>query len=173
MTRSVTVPVTVEDIFRDHGGRMYNYALRVTRCREDAEDAVQDAFVRIKKHLHRHRGEVPVEAFIWTIHRNCCLRVMERRVRWSRAKEPRLWEEPPDQRPDCLATDRALAERFLQSLEEPKRSLVVLVAMQQKTLDDAAELLGLNKSTARCWYYRSLRELKKKFDHDDPEERSL
>jgi Sigma-70 region 2 len=45
-----------EELYRRHRRRMFRLAYRVTRSREDAEDAVQESFLNAYLHLKRLRG---------------------------------------------------------------------------------------------------------------------
>ena len=51
VTPSVPGPETFESIVDDYQRRLYGFALRMTGNREDAEEIVQDAFVRAYRAL--------------------------------------------------------------------------------------------------------------------------
>jgi len=50
-----------------HTPQVYNLALRITGSREEAEDCVQDAFLRAFRSLHRFRGEASFSTWLYRV----------------------------------------------------------------------------------------------------------
>jgi RNA polymerase sigma-70 factor (ECF subfamily) len=93
-----------EDDFRKlldtHAGAMYRQALRILGNREDAEDAVQDALLRIWKHRRTYGNRSSISTWIFRITYNASRAVKERRDRsgfWAQFLDH---ESPPRATPE-------------------------------------------------------------------------
>ena len=62
-----------------HAATMYRHALRVLGNREDAEDAVQDAFLRVWKHRRSFRHKARLSTWIFRITQNASSAIRARR----------------------------------------------------------------------------------------------
>jgi len=80
-------------ILKEHAAVMYRQALRILGNREDAEDAVQDAMVRIWKHRRAFRGRSAVSTWIFRITYNACCALKARRQRAGKVESALLVEE--------------------------------------------------------------------------------
>src|SRR5215813_4915345 len=70
-----------EVLVRRHQGRLFKVALRITNNREDAEDAVQDAFLNAFKHLDNFRGDSQFATWLTRITINQALMAMRAKPR--------------------------------------------------------------------------------------------
>lgn len=70
----------LDEILRLAGGRMMSLALGITKNRADAEDAVQNAFLNVVKHIRRFRGGNGY-GFLMKITQNAALDVLRARGR--------------------------------------------------------------------------------------------
>jgi RNA polymerase sigma factor (sigma-70 family) len=51
-------------LYERFSGMLFSIALRYTKCREDAEDVVQDSFVKIFKHIHSYSRDFSFEGWM-------------------------------------------------------------------------------------------------------------
>src|ERR1700733_15149688 len=68
-----------EAIWRSHAKRILRIAERITRNREDAEDAVQDSFLRAYVHLHDFDGRSSLSTWLTRIAINSALMILRKR----------------------------------------------------------------------------------------------
>lgn len=68
-----------EEIVRRYEGRVWSLVRGMTRNDADAEDAVQDAFLAIVKHIGRFRGASSLSTWIYRIAMNAALMKLRRR----------------------------------------------------------------------------------------------
>jgi RNA polymerase sigma-70 factor (ECF subfamily) len=139
----------------------------------DAEDAVQDAFVKLYGHMTSYRAELPFDAWFTRILVNACL---DRAKARSRA---RRWLLPFAEAATPAATvDRAIApepspERRLlvdakwrqlgaavQALPSRQRDVFVLCHLDEQAPQDVATALGMSPATVRVHLFRALRKLR-------------
>jgi RNA polymerase sigma-70 factor (ECF subfamily) len=140
-------------------GNVFGLCYRMLGRRHDAEDAAQDAFLRVVQNLDKVDLDRDIEPWLLTIAGNCC------RTRLARRK----------QRPDAmpLAVDvsddaveeqsgREMAEEVQQGLEalrEEYRQAFLLFHEQQLSYADIADVLAVPIGTIKTWVHRARREL--------------
>jgi RNA polymerase sigma-70 factor, ECF subfamily len=126
----------------------------------DAEDAVQEAFVRFWR--SRHKAAEP-SAYLYACVRNCALdrrRSDRRRTRREEAAarpemDPSWFTGPPEQ-----DERRAALESALRSLPEEQRSVLVLKIWGGLSFVQIAEALGVPANTAASRYHYGLAKLR-------------
>jgi RNA polymerase sigma-70 factor (ECF subfamily) len=142
------------DLVARHRDRMWAVALRTMHDPEEANDAVQDAFISAFRAADRFRSESAVTTWLHRIVVNACLdRIRRRQVRLT---EP-LPEEGPRQPavPGDAYADRELAmdiEQALGTLPPDQRAAIVLVDVEGYSVADAAVSLSVAEGTikSRC-----------------------
>jgi RNA polymerase sigma-70 factor (ECF subfamily) len=125
------VPSTFEQIMLPHLDAAYNLARWLLRHDQDAEDAVQDAFLRAHQAWGRFRGS-DGRAWLLTIVRNVCYS----RLRANRrASAPEMFDDDthsaPDDRAEANASvwsesKSALLQQALEQLAPEFREVIVL-----------------------------------------------
>jgi len=149
-----------EALFASHGPRMKSLALNVLGNRSDAEDAVQDAFLR----AYRSRGNFRSDAALWTwVYRillNVCYDIGRRRK--TRSGEQALDADPAFDLPS-QANDHPLRlalQRALGNLQPIYREVFVLCEVEGHTHREVAEILGIPEGTSKGRLFEARRQLK-------------
>jgi RNA polymerase sigma-70 factor, ECF subfamily len=147
------------EIVRRHRDRLWAVALRTLGDREDAADAVQDAFVSAFRSAHTYRGQAAVTTWLHRITVNACLdrlRKAESR-RTSPVPDSERFEEllDPEESPEAPAERGELHSELIAAmttLPADQRAALVLVDMQGYPVAEAAEILGVPTGTvkSRC-----------------------
>lgn len=152
-----------------HAAGLYRYALVVLADPTGAEDAVQQAFVKVA--AMRGRGETvrEVEPYLRTAVRNECWRILrDRKARKETALpagdllEPVTNHTAPDER---LALVQAL-----RSLPAEQREVVHLRVFEQMTFQQIAEWLKVSINTAASRYRYAVQKLRQALGEADPPE---
>jgi RNA polymerase sigma-70 factor (ECF subfamily) len=152
---------------------VYRFALSLTREESDADDVVQETFLRAYRSWHTFIPGTDCRRWLFTICRNVFLRSRER-------QRPTVDLEDGEQDAvaagsvyaaarekgydDLFATlDLAPALRdALDELAEPFRSAVILVDVEDLSYDSAAEVMGVPIGTVRSRLFRGRRLLQEK-----------
>src|SRR5205809_281112 len=120
-------------LFEEHGPRLVELAASILGARADAEDVVQEAFVRAYRGRHRFRGDADPGSWLWRIVFNHAVQLRGRnRVRTTvGASGAAASEEPPSPAPGpdarASAVERAEAvRRAVDALPEEQRTVVLL-----------------------------------------------
>jgi RNA polymerase sigma-70 factor, ECF subfamily len=164
-----------------HQRRAARIAYHYLRDAAEADEAVQDAFVKAYQHLASFREELPFDVWFTRILINGCLdriKARTRRERWLLPMAGRSSGTPGDGAGERDATDRVAAtgqspeqallarERrrqiaaALAKLPERQRSVFVLSHVEGRTSREVSALTGLNESTVRVHLFRAIRKLR-------------
>ncbi|MDF3300930.1 RNA polymerase sigma factor SigM [Streptomyces tropicalis] len=152
-------PDAFGEIVRRHRDRLWAVALRTLGDREEAADAVQDAFVSAYRAAHTFRGQSAVTTWLHRITVNACLdrvrKAASRKTspvddteRLEQLLEPQESASAPAERNDV---QRQLIEA-LGTLPVDQRAALVLVDMQGYPVAEAAQVLDVPTGTvkSRC-----------------------
>jgi RNA polymerase sigma-70 factor (ECF subfamily) len=143
-----------EELVRRHRNRLWAVALRTTRDREDAADALQDALISAYKAAGSFRGESAVTTWLHRIVVNACLDGMRRRRARATAQLPEEGPyEPADSRDRVAERDtRMVVEEALGQLPVEQRAAIVLVDVEGWSVAETAAILGVAEGTvkSRC-----------------------
>ena len=143
-----------EELVRRHRDRMWAVALRTTRDREEAADALQDALISAYKAAGSFRGESAVTTWLHRIVVNACLDRMRRRQTRATLQLPEEGPyEPADARDRVAERDtRMVVEAALRELPVEQRAAIVLVDIEGWSVAETADLLGVAEGTvkSRC-----------------------
>ena len=157
-----------------HQRRAARIAFHYVRDAAEADEAVQDAFIKAYSHLSSFREELPFEVWFTRILINGCLdriKARNRRERWivsmpeSTGTERNLAERTPGSgaSPEEQLLSKERRERLakaLAKLPERQRSVFMLSHYEGCTSREVSAITGLNESTVRVHLFRAIRKLR-------------
>lgn len=142
-----------------HGAALVLFARQWVWCRADAEDVVQEGFVRFWRTRERARDPA---AYLYACVRNCALHWQRSGMRRSRREEAAarpeaetLFTGPLEQDERRVAIAAALA-----SLPEGQREVLVMKIWGGLSFPQIAEALGMPANTAASRYRYALAKLR-------------
>ena len=141
-----------EELVRKHGRRVYRSLLGIVGSREEAEDALQDAFFKAFQHLPHFEGRSRFSTWLVRIAINTGLQRVRSRKEFDRLDEddeefrPRniqAWTETPE---DFYSREelRSLVEREVMKLPVKYRVALLLRDLEELSTEEAAAALGLS-----------------------------
>lgn len=155
-----------------HQRRASRIAYQYLRDAAEADEAVQDAFVKVFSHIASYREAWPFEVWFTRILINGCLdrrKAQVRRARWvvggeiSSADEARASAASPPADPErrLLARERrARIASAIDRLEGRQRTVFMLSQYGDCTPREISVMIGLNESTVRVHLFRAVRKLR-------------
>jgi len=157
-----------------HQRRAGRIAFHYVRDAAEADEAVQDAFVKAYSHLSTFREELPFEVWFTRILINGCLdriKARTRRERWlvpmpefpnqQQGFAERVAGSGPSPEAQLLARERRQQlAAALSRLPERQRSVFMLSHYEGCTSREVSALTGLNESTVRVHLFRAIRKLR-------------
>ena len=166
-------PRDAERVFRDlvasHGRSLHAFVLRRIGNHTDAEELTQQAFVEAARNLQAFRGEAALSTWLYGIAmnlvRNHLARAPQRRHAFE--GEDALAELPSAAAgPERLLEGSQLVRRLdaeLGRLPEEMRQVLLLVAVDEMSYEEAAVLLSVPIGTVRSRLSRARALLKQRF----------
>lgn len=139
---------------------LYRVCLGILMNPDDAEDAVQETFLRALRGLEKFRGDSAVGTWLHRIAVNVCLE-------WRRKRRPAApladMAEQPSASPDPERTvqTRFLVMEALASLPAHQRAAIVLQAVNGMTMGEIATVMGWSTKKVENELYRARRALEK------------
>ncbi len=149
---------------------VYRFAMSLTRDTTQAEDLVQETYLRAFRSWQTFQPGSDARRWLFTICRNAFLRTLERDRKnvslddgepdaWSAVQlHAAMLEDGTAERLTRLDLAPALTEA-LGRLKEPFRSAVILVDVEGQAYEEASEVLGVPVGTVRSRLFRGRRQL--------------
>lgn len=136
-----------ERFLRLHGAyekKLYAVALRILGDPAQAEDAVQQTWLRVLEHWERVSALpwTEMEGYIVTVAKNAALDTV--RARRRTAALPEDWDPPA---PETGETEYRRLVALVRALPEGYRLVLELKFVEERTNREIARLLGMNEST--------------------------
>lgn len=163
------------DLVARHQRRASRLAFHYLRDAAEADEAVQDAFLKVFVSLTTYREEVPFQAWFTKILVNGCLdriKARKRRSRWI-VSPPETGGFEGHMSVDTAADDlespeerllrherRSALHAALGRLPDRQREVVVLSRLDGRSAREISEMLGTTEATVRVHLFRGLRRLR-------------
>lgn len=160
-----------QELVRRYQGRLLNLVTRMIGDRERAEDLVQEAFLRVYRHLHRFDPTRKFSTWLYTIASNLAKNELRNRSRnplvlyqslRPRGEEDRhpLEFEASGTRPDDMFANRYLRElvdRTVATLSPNHRTVFVMREVEGRSYEEIARLTGCTLGTVKSRLNRARR----------------
>ena len=138
---------------------VYGYALSILKNAHDAEDVMQETFVRAHLGAGQYAARGKPTAWLMRITRNLALMKL-REAKRTVAMSPEDWMEAFAGRLDFSRDDAITLEALMEELSEEEREIVSLHALTGLKHREIAELMDLALPTVLSKYHRALKKLK-------------
>lgn len=154
---------------RQHNGRLFRVARAILGDDGEAEDALQDAYLDAFRHIDGFRGDARLSTWLTRIVANQCLMRRRRQKREGVVLPFRRQPDTPDREEEHVAdrsaepADDTLARARLRRLLEDRidelppafRAVLVMRDVEEMTVQETAETLGIPASTVRTRLFRA------------------
>jgi len=163
-------------LFDRYSARLINFAFRFLHSREEAEDAAQDVFLRLRGKKERYDPSRPFRPWLFSI----ASRLVSNRLRQKKrhpllsifnreddeGESPVLIDpaDPPDERPEQTAEKRHMAaavQSALAKLPENQRMAVVLARYEEMSQENIARTMGVSIIAVKSLLFRARQNLQK------------
>lgn len=147
-------------------GKMFALCLRYANSREDAEDVLQEGFVRVFRDLYQYTGAGNFEGWVRKIFVNTALQHLQRQKRGLITVELSGYE-PADEDVPLFNTDEPPAKQMIQILQQLPpgfRAVFNLHILEGYTHPEIAEILGISPGTSKSQLLRAKAHFRKLLD---------
>jgi RNA polymerase sigma-70 factor (ECF subfamily) len=151
-------------IVETHTPALYRLAYRLTGNAQDAEDVVQETFVRAYTRLDEYAGEEHLEAWLRRATANRAVDLLRRRARWREAGGEtidHLGSSSPG--PERGALDGEVRGRVAETLEElsPRERVAFLLRhVEGRSIAEIGQVLGTGTSATKNHIFRAVRKMR-------------
>ena len=157
-----------------HSPSVFRLAFRMTGNEQDAEDVVQETFLRAYKQLHRFDGRSAFATWLYRISANCSLDLL--RTRKGRKEQQDSVEgtdgelrwldrvaamDPSPERLTHSGQIAGLLEPALDQLSEMERAAFVLRHYEGCDIEEIARTLGVRANAAKHSVFRAVQKLRR------------
>jgi RNA polymerase sigma-70 factor, ECF subfamily len=156
-----------------HSQAVFRLAFRMTGNEQDAEDTVQETFLRAYKQLHRFDGRAAFGTWLYRICVNCSLDLLRSRKSrkeqpaWSSEGEAPTWleqvatQEPSPERITHSSQIAGLIEPALKRLTDTERTAFILRHYEGCDIEEIARALGVQTNAAKHSVFRAVQKLRR------------
>ena len=156
-------------LYERFAGKLFVVCKRYVRDPDEAEDVLQDAFVKIYRHLDQFRFECPLEAWLKRIVINTALKYLRKEKPWENTVDVQELAPLLPQADESLpALNYQYLLRLIQELPPGCRTVFNLYAIEGYNHPEIAELLGIAEGTSKSQYSRARTLLQQKITSDIP-----
>jgi len=136
--------------------RVFGLAYSILRERTAAEDLAQEVFVKLWQALPRYDGRAKLSTWVYAITRNAAVSALRSRRRSvSMSDEGVLAEvEAIAAAPGAEPGDAGL-RRQVEALPEKQRQAVTLYYLDERPVDEVAEMMGIPVNTVKTHLHRA------------------
>jgi RNA polymerase sigma-70 factor (ECF subfamily) len=156
-----------------HSRGVFQLAFRMTGSEPDAEDIVQDTFLKAYRELRRFEERSSFGTWLHRIAVNCSYDVLRKRPRHQaepldvdggEARPALALEADPVGRPDRLAFSGEVQARVrtaMNALSPAERSAFVLRHLEGRSIEEIGALLGLQMSATKHSIFRAVQKMRR------------
>ncbi|MBC8154580.1 MAG: RNA polymerase sigma factor [Bacteroidetes bacterium] len=155
-------------LYERYAGKLFVVCKRYIKDADAAEDVLQDAFVKVFKHIESFRFECPLEAWLKRIVINTALKQLRKQKPWENTTDI---DEVASLLPQADTSLPALNYKYLlqliQELPPGCQTVFNLYAIEGYNHPEIAELLGISEGTSKSQFFRARALLQQKLHNEE------
>jgi RNA polymerase sigma factor (sigma-70 family) len=148
-------------LYKLYSRAMFSVSYRITGREEDAEDALQEAFISAFRNLDNYRGDAAFGAWLKRIVVNKAINILKKRKHES-FPEDEQWDVAEDETPaeymEELTVDRV--KKAIEQLPDGYRAVLSLYLLEGYDHQEIAEILSISESTSKSQLNRAKSKLR-------------
>ncbi|MFC7680930.1 RNA polymerase sigma factor [Paenibacillus sp. GCM10028914] len=145
-----------ESIIKRYENQIYKYCFFLLGNKQEAEDAVQETFIKAFFQLHTFRYDKSFSGWLYTIALNHCRTMLRKRANWKEvllnlARWPMEHESSAEK--EYLLQKSCLVEDY-KMLSEIEKTILILHTVERYTFVEISNILNIRTSTVRKKFER-------------------
>jgi RNA polymerase sigma-70 factor (ECF subfamily) len=164
------------ELYKD---KIYHLAYRMLNNKHEAEDAVQETFLRVYMNLHRYDEHQKFSTWIFRIGTNHCIDRLRKRKHLAYSLDAEMpdgegndyysmlpgYEDTPEKQIILTETQEQI-RKAIGALPEKYRSVVILRYLQDMSLQEIGEVLDMPVTTVKTRVHRGREYLRQKLEQE-------
>ncbi len=150
-----------------HARSVFRLAFRMTGNEADAEDIVQETFLRSFRQLGQYEARASFSTWIYRIAANCCLDVLRARSRRHETEEPLpglVCVAPAPDRVALAAETRSAIGVALGRLTEQERVAFLLRHYEGRSIHEVSLVLDISETAAKNSIFRAVQKMRQSLE---------
>lgn len=148
-----------EYFLNTYGQQVFNLIVRIVVSQEDAEELVQDTFLKAFQHLASFKGNSSFSTWIYSIAYNTAISHARKKKFDTLNMDDTLLANISDQQVDDVLNEEGEEQivklnKAIEQLNSDERALITLFYHEEKPLNEVAIILGLTESNAKVKLHR-------------------
>jgi len=150
---------------------VFTLAFRFTKNREDAEEVSQDIFIKAYRALADFKGNSKFSTWLYTIVNNTCITFLRKKKLVTHSLDNERVFQVADSQDSGLRANLveqksrvAMVNKAITLLGPDDAEIITLFYKAEQTLDEIAQILGLETNTAKVRLHRARTRLKEKME---------
>lgn len=135
---------------------MYIYCYHLLKNREEAQDAVQDIFIKAYQDIHRYEPTVSFSAWLYKLAYHHSLNLLEKQKRRLRIMTYFKQQEEPAEH---IPQQESAVAHLLTYLTPEERHILLLKAVEQYSFEEIGQIMDCKPATVRKKYQRLRQKL--------------
>lgn len=151
-----------KELFKRYAGKMMTVCRRYFASTEEAEDILQEGFIKVFERLHQWQGTGALGGWIRIIMVNTALTQIRSQKKWKDSTSIDAVEQKDSE--SVTALEHLQAEEILQVIAQMPtgyRTVFNLFAIEGYGHKEIAEMLGISENTSKTQFLKSKEWLKK------------
>lgn len=156
---------------------VFTLSLRFTKNREDAEEVAQDIFIKAYRALADFKGTSKFSTWLYTIVNNTCITFLRKKRLQTQSLDSEGMFEIADSQDSGLRANLveqksrvAMVNEAIKMLNTDDAEVITLFYKGEQSLEEIAQILGLETNTAKVRLHRARTRLKEKMERYFSEE---
>lgn len=166
-------PAAFNRLMEMHEKRMYAVALRMFGNREDAQDSLQEAMLRVYRSIGGFKGQSSFGTWVYRITMNTCLDEIRRKKNKQSASLDNMLDQgwaPTDEgaSPEKRVMQQEMRKSIAQSIQElpeDMRSAIIMRDVHGYSYEEIADTLNVNVGTIKSRISRGREKLREKLSN--------
>lgn len=166
-----------EGLVNRYQNYVFTLTLRMIKSREDAEEVAQDVFIKAYKYLADFRGTAKFSTWLYTIVNNTCISFLRKKKPEIHSLDNERVFEVADSVGSGMGANQveqksrvSMVNKAISMLGPDDAEIITLFYKAEQSLDEIAQVLGLEVNTAKVRLHRARVRLKEKMETHFAEE---
>ena len=150
---------------------VFTLALRMVKSREDAEEVAQDSFIKAYKYLADFKGASKFSTWLYTIVNNTAISFLRKKKVEIHSLDNEKVFEVADSKESGMGANMieqkskmAMVNQAISMLNPDDAQIITLFYKAEQSLDETAQILGIEINAAKVRLYRARTRLKEKME---------
>jgi RNA polymerase sigma-70 factor, ECF subfamily len=148
------MPPDIGFLYSEYGKFVYNIALRMLYNRTDAEDVMQEVFIKLQEKAGSFKGNSSIKTFMYRITANQCIDLIRKQRSLAKRAEASAEVYRPASQENSM-----LLDSLLQTLSEKHRAVVLLYEIAGCSQKEISAAMNMSTGTIKSILSRSITKM--------------